>query len=204
MRKGAIILCGGRSTRMGRDKAMLPFGPETMLARVVRLTGEVVDPGNTVIVAATGQALPSLPAGIEVVRDEDEYQGPLAALATGLRALAGRADAVFATGCDVPLLVPGFVERLFAMLGDEAAVVPYDADHDHTLAAVYRPQVAAEIKELLAAGRSSLRDLMAVIRSRRVAVEVLRAFDPELHSLKNANAEKDYATALELAGFARK
>ena len=37
----AIILCGGRSTRMGRDKSALPFGDETMLARVTRLAGSI-------------------------------------------------------------------------------------------------------------------------------------------------------------------
>ena len=46
MRRGAIILCGGKSSRMGRDKATLPFGPELMLQRVVRLIGEVVEPGE--------------------------------------------------------------------------------------------------------------------------------------------------------------
>ena len=47
MRRGAIILCGGASSRMGRDKAWLPFGPdEVMLQRVVRLVGEVVPLGE--------------------------------------------------------------------------------------------------------------------------------------------------------------
>ena len=62
MRKGAIILCGGKSSRMGRDKATLPFGPELMLQRVVRLIGEVVSLENVVVVAAPNQLLPELPA----------------------------------------------------------------------------------------------------------------------------------------------
>ena len=44
MTAGGIVLCGGKSTRMGRSKALLPFGPETMLQRVVRLLGSVVQP----------------------------------------------------------------------------------------------------------------------------------------------------------------
>ena len=43
MNKGAIVLCGGKSSRMGRDKATLPFGPELMLQRVVRLISQVVE-----------------------------------------------------------------------------------------------------------------------------------------------------------------
>jgi len=53
---GGIVLCGGKSTRMGVPKATLPFGPETMLQRVVRLLGTVVSP--VVVVAAQGQPLP--------------------------------------------------------------------------------------------------------------------------------------------------
>ena len=56
---GGIVLCGGRSTRMGTSKAMLPFGPETMLQRVVRLLGTVVSP--IIVVAAPEQSLPKLP-----------------------------------------------------------------------------------------------------------------------------------------------
>ena len=54
-----IILCGGRSTRMGTSKALLPFGGETMLQRIVRLLGTVASP--LVVVAAAGQPLPNLP-----------------------------------------------------------------------------------------------------------------------------------------------
>ena len=60
MTAGGIVLCGGRSTRMGVPKATLPFGPETMLQRVVRLLGTVVSP--IVVVAAREQSLPELPA----------------------------------------------------------------------------------------------------------------------------------------------
>ena len=56
------MLCGGKSTRMGEPKATLPFGPETMLQRVVRLLGTVVSP--IVAVAAREQVLPALPADV--------------------------------------------------------------------------------------------------------------------------------------------
>ena len=59
-KRAGIVLCGGKSTRMGVPKATLPFGPETMLQRVVRLLGTVVSP--IVVVAARGQELaPELP-----------------------------------------------------------------------------------------------------------------------------------------------
>ena len=84
-RTGGIVLCGGQSRRMGRPKAWLPFAGEVMLPRVVRLLGEAVAP--VVVVAAPGQDVPPLPAGVEVVRDEEEGRGPLQGLAAGLAAL---------------------------------------------------------------------------------------------------------------------
>ena len=57
---GGIVLCGGQSSRMGRPKALLPFGPEVMLERVVRILSAVARP--IVVVAAPDQELPPLPA----------------------------------------------------------------------------------------------------------------------------------------------
>ena len=187
---------------MGSDKATLPFGPEVLLQRVVQLVGEVVDPRAMVIVASRDQVLPPLPDAVQMVRDDSEYPGPLAALATGLRALGNRADAVFATGCDLPLLVPALVEQLFALLDGYDAVVPWDGNRDHPLAAVYRPQLAGEIEKLLTAGHFSMRALVTAIRTHRIHAEDLREIDPELRSLRNLNTEQEYAAALRLAGFA--
>src|SRR4029079_268371 len=141
MRQGAIILCGGKSSRMGRDKATLPFGPALMLQRVVRLMGDVVEPENIVVVAAPNQALPDLPHAILIARDALEFRGPLQGLATGLPAMQNRRDAVYVTGCDVPRLLPAFVDRMFSLLNDHEIAVPFDGEHHHSLAAVYRPRV---------------------------------------------------------------
>ena len=68
---------------------MLPFGPETLLERVVRLLGQAVD--VTVVVAAPGQKLPKLPASVVVAHDRHPDRGPLEGLAVGLRTLGDRA-----------------------------------------------------------------------------------------------------------------
>ena len=72
---GGIVLCGGHSRRMGRPKLSLPFGNETMLARVVRVLSEVVSP--IVVVAAVDQELPPLPSDVIVTRDKQPDLGPL-------------------------------------------------------------------------------------------------------------------------------
>lgn len=201
MRKGAIILCGGKSSRMGRDKATLPFGPELMLQRVVRLLGSVVRLEDMVIVAAPSQSLPTLPEGVSIARDPREFRGPLQGLATGLVALGDGFDAVYATGCDVPLLVPALVNRMFEMLGDFDIAVPFDGRHHHPLAAVYRPRVLPRIYDLLASNRMRPFFLFSELPTREVLVDDLRPIDPMLASLQNLNHYEDYLKALAATGF---
>ena len=151
MQCGGIILCGGKSSRMGQPKATLPFGPELMLQRVARLLGEVVSP--LVVVAAPDQELPTLPSDVKIVRDRREGRGPLEGLLAGLAALAGQADAAYVTGCDVPLLVPAFVRRVIERLQTHEIAVPRVEGFHHPLAAVYRTSVLPKIEALLAADR---------------------------------------------------
>uniref|UniRef100_A0A7C4QQ27 Probable molybdenum cofactor guanylyltransferase n=1 Tax=Schlesneria paludicola TaxID=360056 RepID=A0A7C4QQ27_9PLAN len=202
MRHGAIVLCGGRSSRMGRDKATLPFGPELMLQRVVRLISEVVKPEHIVVVAAAQQNLPPLPGDIAVARDARPGRGPLEGLAAGLRLIGGQLDAVYATACDVPLLVPAFARHLFTLLEDYDIAVPTEGDFHHPLAAVYRPRVLPAIERLLAAGELRPRALFAAVATREVPVDELRCVDPRLETLLNLNRPEDYHSALVAAGFA--
>lgn len=199
MKRAAIVLCGGRSSRMGLPKLTLPFGPELMLQRVVRLVGEVVP--RVVVVAAPDQELPKLSSEVTVVRDRREGRGPLEGLAAGLGALAGQADSAYATSCDVPLLVPAFVERMFNLLGEHDIAVPKDGRFHHPLAAVYRTSVLPEIDALLAAER--LRPLFLFERcdTLEVPVDDLRAIDAELATLENLNRPEDYRRAVKCAGF---
>ena len=202
MTRGAIILCGGESSRMGRDKATLPFGPdETMLQRVVRLVSEVVPAERIVCVATPNQQLPDLPPEVQIAYDAVHYQGPLAGLATGLTALQGHADAIFANGCDVPLLVRAFIARMFDLLGDHQIAAPHDGERWHPLAAVYRTNLLSQIDSLLAADKRSLVELLETADTRRVPTEDLRDVDPHLTSLLACNTPTDYQAVLRHAGF---
>lgn len=201
MKYGAIILCGGKSTRMGHDKASLPFGSETMLQRMVRLLSEVIEQDRIVLVAAESQILPQVSALITIARDKHPDRGPLEGLAAGLRAIDQTADAVYVTSCDAPLLVNGFIRAMFERLGDHDVAVPHDGQHDHPLAAVYRTSVLAQVEQLLAAGKLSLRSLLQAVNTLRVPVEELRSVDPDLSTLANLNYPVDYHASLSVAGF---
>jgi molybdopterin-guanine dinucleotide biosynthesis protein A len=184
---------------MGTPKALLPFGTETMLQRVVRLLGVVVSP--IVAVSAPGQELPVLPPSVVVTRDEREGRGPLEALRAGLKALPAHVDAAYVTSCDVPLLVPAFVERVIQLLGDHDIAVMEIDGFAHPLSAVYRRRVLPQVEALLAADRLRPAFLFDTVRTRRLQTADVAPADPELLTLRNLNTPEDYAGALVIAGL---
>jgi molybdopterin-guanine dinucleotide biosynthesis protein A len=182
---------------MGRDKALLPFGPdEVLLQRVVRLLGEAVPQERIVCVAALGQQLPPLPAGVQTVVDPYPDGGPLVALVAGLAALANHVEAAFVTGCDSPFLSPRFVARMFDLLEDASAVAPHDGQRWHPLAGVYRTEIVPAARSLLDAGERSVVSLLEKCSARRVALEEIRDADPPLSSFIACNTPADYQAAL--------
>jgi molybdopterin-guanine dinucleotide biosynthesis protein A len=199
MRIGGIVLCGGKSSRMGRPKAWLPFGEELMLPRVVRILGEVVEP--IAVVAAPNQDLPPLPTSVIVARDPDEFRGPLQGLAAGLEALQGQADAAYLSSCDVPFLQSAFVRRMIDLLGEHLISVPKVGQFHHPLAAVYHVQVLAAVNELLDQGRLRPVFLFDAVPTRLVDERELTVVDPTLQSLRNLNTPEDYSAALRDAGL---
>ena len=198
MRTGGIVLCGGRSSRMGRPKAWLPFGDELMLPRIVRILREVVEP--IVVVAATDQEVPPLPEEVAIVRDDEEGRGPLQGLAAGLAALAGKAEAAYLSSCDVPFLKPAFVRRVIELLGDNAISVPHVAGFHHPLAAAYRIEVLPEVQKLLAANRLRPVYLFETAPTRILDAHDFADVDPTFESLRNLNTPEEYAASLAILG----
>jgi molybdenum cofactor guanylyltransferase len=190
---------------MGVAKASLPFGPETMLQRVVRVLSSVVAP--IVVVAARDVAirsswrLPELPSDVILTVDEREQRGPLEGLRAGLKALPPAVDAAYVTSCDVPMLVPAFVTRMIELLGaDDISVMEIDG-FPHPLSAVYRRTVLPQIESLLEQDRLRPVFLFDGVRTRRVRPEEMVSVDPGLRTLRNLNTREDYLSALSDAGL---
>ena len=119
MRAGAVVLAGGRSSRMGQPKALLDWHGLTAVEHAVEVVRDGIGGGPVCVVRAPGQELPPLDA--IVVDDPIAFDGPLAALYTGLVALEGKADVAFACGVDTPLLGPAFVRVVVRALLDDGA-----------------------------------------------------------------------------------
>ncbi|MBL8812752.1 MAG: molybdenum cofactor guanylyltransferase [Planctomycetaceae bacterium] len=210
MKIGAVILCGGHSTRMGRDKAMLPFGNETLLARIVRLVGSAVT-GRIIVVAGADisadryrATCAELAASVEFVKDDLPDSGPLEGLRRGLAALSHDTEIAFVCSCDMPLLQPRVILQLCSVLNGQpsetVAVVPDVQGQLHPLCAVYRTSTAATAAGLLAKGERRLRAFVEALDVHRIGDDELNLADPELVSLMNCNTPRDYENALRRAG----
>jgi molybdopterin-guanine dinucleotide biosynthesis protein A len=141
-----------------------------------------------------------LPDEIAVTRDEREAKGPLEGIRAGLSALPASIDAAYITSCDVPLLVPAFVERMIELMGDHDIAVMEVDGFPHPLSAIYRRHTLAHVESLLA--RDKLRPvfLFDAVRTRRVKPEEMIVVDPQLKTLRNLNTPEDYRAALADAG----
>lgn len=212
-RLGGIVLCGGRSSRMGSPKAWLDFGGEPLLARVVRTIRRACAP--VVVVAAPGQDVPPLPPDVAIARDPLEGRGPLQGIAAGLHALLESpggegVDAAFVSSTDAPFLEPALIARLAALRGaDHDIAVPNMGDHFHPLTAIYACTCLPHIEALLDANR--LRPFFLFERVRTVRCDAamlladpdLQAADSALRSLENINTPDDYERAVRSLGADR-
>jgi len=195
----AIVLAGGRSSRMGTPKAALEWHGSTLLRRVTGILARAVAPGPVVVVSAPGQELPAPAPGVEVVADSREGRGPLQGLAAGLAAVGDRAPVAYVSSTDVPLLHPAFVRRVLEVLDDGVDVVlPDIGGYRQPLSAAYRVALLGTVEELIAADR--MRPAFLFERSRVLRLgeaDLLRAgavarLDPHLSSVTNLNEPADY------------
>jgi molybdopterin-guanine dinucleotide biosynthesis protein A len=186
----AIILTGGKSSRMGRPKALLLFDDEPLIVHIVRrLKGLFAD---VVVVAAPEQELPPLPAIL--VRDEVAYQGPVGGIYYGLKAAGSEVS--FVTSCDVPFLNFPLISYLISQISNQDVAVPYWQERFQPLHAVYRNDVRPLLKEQLERGELRPIFLYEKVRTRKIAEEEIRRFDPEGLSFLNMNTPEDYEQAL--------
>lgn len=195
---GAIVLCGGRSSRMQRDKASLPIGDETFLQRICRIVGQVT--ARTVVVAAAGQQLPELPNDVVVVRDPVPHEGPLAGFLTGLRALRQAipdTKIVWAGSCDTPFVSTGVVRRLMRLIGHHDASLIEDERGLHPLGAVYRVECELILRQLVEQGERRLLALPERLQICRVPARELCDLDADLRCLWNVNSPDMYRRILK-------
>jgi molybdenum cofactor guanylyltransferase len=192
---GSVILAGGQSRRMGRNKALLrldPAGP-TLVEGVV---AAVAARGPIVLVTNTPEEYAFL--GLPMVADAPEHAGagPLAGLYSGLRASTAAYNLTLA--CDMPRLQPALLDVMAALPRDYDALVPRWTAPDgteqiETLHAIYSKACLPAIAACLAANRRRMIAFFRDVRVRYLDEPDLRAVDPDLSSFRNLNTPDEFA-----------
>jgi molybdenum cofactor guanylyltransferase len=182
-----IILAGGRSRRMGQNKALLPHPANQSITFVEHLTS-ILSPLCTevLIVArdeahATGFMLP----GVRVVFDLLPDCGPLMGLYTGLKAM--KTQHALVTAVDMPFVQPALLSFFLSQLPADAMLMPVVNDVPQVLLALYPRSILPFIEERIHQGRRDPRSLLEIAPVQYIQEEQLRQVDPHLRSFIGVN-----------------
>ena len=185
------ILAGGKSTRLGKDKALLLLQGKTFMDHLIAALGSVVE--EVVIVADDAQRYASF--GVPVVPDVFSESGPLGGIHSALT--HSQASAVFVVSCDQPLLTPEIIREVIALAGPEPATVLGDIGRSHTLIGLFKKECLPILEGLLQSRKRKFREFLHESTARLVSPEEIRSSDLS-HLLVNVNTAEDYAALLRL------
>ncbi len=189
----AAVMAGGRSRRMGQDKAWLDLGDgRPIVRRVIDVLSEVAD---EVLIVANDPRYLTL--GPRVVPDRFPDGGALGGIATGVG--AARHPTVLVVACDMPFLRADLWRLLLAYAGEADVVIPRVAGEYETLHAVYAKACLPAMERALGSGRMRVISFFDDVRVRPVEEAELRAVDPDLASLTNLNTPAEFEAALQAA-----
>ena len=189
-----IILAGGKSSRLGVDKAMLQLdgGPTLIAATIARLL-PLVD--EIVVVADDGERFGTLPA--RVVPDLYAGAGSLGGIYSGIAAASHEQSLVVA--CDMPFLRPELLRHLLAEPRSYDVLLPrLEGGFTEPLHAVYSKACLEPIRRRLEVGRYRIIGFLDDVRVRYVEEAELRRFDPDLRSFVNINTPEELADAVAM------
>jgi molybdenum cofactor guanylyltransferase len=190
----AIVLAGGRATRLGgTNKALLDVGGKRIIERVLDALRPLADQIVLVGHLVDGIVLP----GVDVVADLYPGAGSMAALLTGL--YASRNEVSVVVGCDMPFLSTPLLRHIVELSDGVDVVVPRIGPHLEALYAAYHRTCLPVIEDAIRRRDFKIIDFYSAVRTSEVSETELRAFDPDLQSFLNVNTPDDLEKARALA-----
>ena len=195
---GAIVLCGGQSSRLGIDKQELMFDGKTFLETIVLALQPVVR--RILLVGNVNVDRHRLPDSVLIGQDQRLGKGPLEGIRVGLEALANDCEYAYVSSCDVPLLTGDLVEFLFARIGDADAIVPTKGPRQYGMTAIYRTCLHTAVDQRIQRNKLRVCNLAEGFQVTNIDAEELRVVDPELDTLTNINSAEDYFCLLKRFG----
>jgi molybdopterin-guanine dinucleotide biosynthesis protein A len=198
MNVSGIVLAGGMSRRLGRNKALEPINGEPLISRVIGRLSQLSN--QTVVVVNSNEratVLP-LPDSAKTVVDIYPDKGSLGGIFTGLSA-AGN-DWGIVVACDMPFLNVALLTHMLELRNGYDAVVPVLDGRPEPTHAIYSKVCLPHIERKIRADDLKIAGFFDDVRVNLVPEEVVTRFDAELHSFFNVNTQEDLDKALALAG----
>jgi molybdopterin-guanine dinucleotide biosynthesis protein A len=183
----AIILAGGESKRMGRDKAALPFNGETLLQHVIASVQPLF--AQTLVSVRELRTDVALPQ----ICDTQANGGPLVGLISALE--AATTPWVFVVACDMPFVAPALITHLASLRDQHHAVVPKVNEYAQPLAAFYARGCLPVLRQSLAGGNKSIIGALKSLDVRYVGADELLQWDAQLRSFFDLDTPQDVAIA---------
>ena len=186
----AFILAGGKSTRMGTDKAFVDFEGRTLLARALELARSVTS--EVCIVGGKAKFASFAPVVEDVFRD----CGPLGGIHAALRTSTAELNLMLAV--DLPFVTEAFLQYLIGKsrkASDAAVIIPRAGGHWQSLCAIYRRQFAAVAENALGAGRYKIDPLFAMVPIQGIEEEELQSAGFSQEVFCNLNTPEELAAA---------
>ena len=187
--ESAVILAGGKSTRMGRNKALLDFEGETLIGRAYRILKQAFS--EVLISANDAETYDFL--GAPIIRDIFASGGSLAGIHAGL--LNSRGERCFFLACDMPFVNVELVRYLDRFAGDYDLVIPLSRSGLEPLHSFYSRRCIPYIENQLEGGNLKIIDFFHLVRMREVSLDEMREYDPEELSYFNINTKEKYELA---------
>jgi molybdopterin-guanine dinucleotide biosynthesis protein A len=196
----SIILAGGKSSRLGRSKALQVIEGKSLIQWVVDhlaiLSTEII------IATAHGEAIPcSSAVRLKTVADIYPGKGPLVGIYSGL--IASSSPRAIVVGCDTPFLSVGLLEYMTQICSTFDVVVPQIKNKLEPLCAVYSKNCLAPIQELLEQDERRIRKLFSMVKVKYVEEGEINRLDPKHLSFFNINNQDDLERARKLAAEKR-
>jgi len=198
--RSAVILAGGQSTRLGRDKGLLSLADKTIIQRVYDSMREVAE---EVVIAVSSQKQQAsyfrLLGRCTFVLDLRKHVGPLAGLVSGLDAVCGKKVAV--VGCDMPFASRTLFRLLFELCVRQDAVIPrWPNGYIEPLHSVYdSANCLMAAKKALKSGHRDIRSMISHLEHTLfVSTETIREIDPDLSMFMNINTRIDLQKARQI------
>lgn len=190
----AAILAGGKSRRMGTDKASLRLpGRGTLIEEIVERLRVVAD---EILIVANDDRFAAL--GLPIVPDRFPDSGSLGGIYSAL--VAARHEHCLVVACDMPFLSVPLLQHLSSQAAEADAVVPRIEGQPEPLHAIYRRLCARAIESRLRAGQFRIISFFSDVHVRYVDEDDLRRLDPDLRSFVNVNTPAEWQAALDELG----